>query len=221
MTFGDSLLTHWYFHLPNMVLAALIYTLIGRYVLELFFAKKQQATILVVFRQITDPVRPPRARNHPEDCTRWVDDHPSHCLAHVLTHVPLPHDHCIWREAISRRGGLTMDDMQNRQDTMQKDVMLVATAGLSLMNGMTWSPVLFPFVVLLKALVAGTFLSSPLVLTYLASLLASATTLVIAGVPAALYERAKGLEQSSPISIGIWLAGTIALVGLPFLFVGG
>lgn len=113
-----------------------------------------------------------------------------------------------------------MDDMQNRQDTMQKDVMLIATAGLSLMNGMTWSPVLFPFVVLLKALVAGTFLSSPLVLTYLASLLASATTLVIAGVPAALYERSKGLQESSPASIGIWLAGTIALVCLPFLFVG-
>lgn len=53
---GDSLLTHWYFHLPNLVLAALIYTLIGRYILELFFAKKQDATILVVFRQITDPV---------------------------------------------------------------------------------------------------------------------------------------------------------------------
>ena len=97
--------------------------------------------------------------------------------------------------------------------------MLVATAGLSLMNGMTWSPVLFPFVVLLKALVAGTFLSSPLVLTYLASLLASATTLLLAGVPAALYERAKGQGESSPASIGIWLAGVVALVGLPFLLI--
>lgn len=110
-----------------------------------------------------------------------------------------------------------MQDTDARQDAMQKDVMLVATAGLSLMNGMTWSPVLFPFVVLLKALVAGTFLSSPLVLTYLASLLASATTLLLAGVPAALYERAKGLPDSTPVSIGIWLAGTITLVGLPLL----
>jgi ABC-type transport system involved in multi-copper enzyme maturation permease subunit len=112
-----------------------------------------------------------------------------------------------------------MDDMQHRQDTMQKDVMLVATAGMSLMNGMTWSPILFPFVVLLKALLAGTILSSPLVLTYLASLMASATTLVLAGVPAALYERAKGLKESSPASVGIWLAGTLALVGLPHLLI--
>lgn len=53
---GESLLTHWYFHIPNLVLAALIYTLVGRYILELVFSKKQDATILVVFRQITDPV---------------------------------------------------------------------------------------------------------------------------------------------------------------------
>lgn len=104
---------------------------------------------------------------------------------------------------------------------MQKDVLLVATAGLSLMNGMTWSPVLFPFVVLLKALLAGTFLASPIVLTYLASLLASATTLALAGVPAALYERAYGLKESSPGSIGIWLVATIALVGLPYILLPG
>jgi len=113
-----------------------------------------------------------------------------------------------------------MSDMDHRQDAMQKDVMLVATAGLSLMNGMTWSPVLFPFVVLLKALLAGTILASPLVLTYLASLLVSATTLLLAGVPAALYERAKGLTESTPISIGIWLAGTAVLVALPQLLMG-
>lgn len=110
-----------------------------------------------------------------------------------------------------------MSDMDYREQAMQKDVLLVATAGLSLMNGMTWSPVLFPFVVLLKALLAGTMLASPIVLTYLASLLASATTLALAGVPAALYERAKGLEDSSPMSIGIWLIGTLTLVGLPFV----
>lgn len=113
-----------------------------------------------------------------------------------------------------------MSDMDHREQAMQKDVLLVATAGLSLMNGMTWSPALFPFVVLLKALLAGSFLASPIVLTYLASLLASATTLALAGVPAALYERAKGQKESSPASIGIWLAATLALVALPYLLIG-
>lgn len=110
-----------------------------------------------------------------------------------------------------------MSDMDHREHTMQKDVLLVATAGLSLMNGMTWSPVLFPFVVLLNALLAGTILASPIVLTYLASLLASATTLALAGVPAALYERAAGSKESTPTSIGIWLAGTLVLVALPYV----
>ena len=112
-----------------------------------------------------------------------------------------------------------MHDMDQRQDTMQRDVLLVATAALSLMNGMSWSPVLLPFIILLRALLADTFLTSPLVLTYLASLLASATTLALAGVPAALYERARGLSESTPASLGIWLAATLALVGLPMLLV--
>jgi hypothetical protein len=110
-----------------------------------------------------------------------------------------------------------MNDMDQRQDTMQKDVMLIATAGLSLMNGMNWSPVLAGFYYLLAPFVAGTMLQGELVRTYMASLLASAITLLLAGVPAALYERARGLKESSPVSIGIWLAGTIALVGLPLL----
>lgn len=56
MTPTDSLFSHWYFHIPNLVMAALIYTLIGRYLLELFLARKPDAVILKVFRQITDPV---------------------------------------------------------------------------------------------------------------------------------------------------------------------
>lgn len=56
MTATDSFFTHWYFHIPNLAIAALIYTLIGRYILELFFARKPDVVILKVFRQITDPV---------------------------------------------------------------------------------------------------------------------------------------------------------------------
>ena len=33
MNIGSSLVTHWYFHLPNFVLAALMYTLLGRVLL--------------------------------------------------------------------------------------------------------------------------------------------------------------------------------------------
>lgn len=51
----ESFLQHWWFHIPNLVLAALIYTVIGRYVLELIFSGKE-VVILKVFRTVTDPV---------------------------------------------------------------------------------------------------------------------------------------------------------------------
>jgi YggT family protein len=42
------------FHIPNMLLAALMYTVIGRYILELFFSGRD-VVIVRVFRQVTDP----------------------------------------------------------------------------------------------------------------------------------------------------------------------
>lgn len=56
MSAADSFLTHWYFHLPNLFLAALMYTLLGRLILSLFFATGSQAVMWRVFCQITDPV---------------------------------------------------------------------------------------------------------------------------------------------------------------------
>lgn len=55
MAVTESFFQHWYFHLPNLVLAALLYTLVGRYVLELLFSRKPDAVILAVFRSVTDP----------------------------------------------------------------------------------------------------------------------------------------------------------------------
>ncbi|MGD9784266.1 MAG: hypothetical protein AB7E80_04195 [Hyphomicrobiaceae bacterium] len=56
MTASESFAAYWWYHIPNLALAALIYTLIGRYLLEILFAKKQDAVILTVFRQVTDPI---------------------------------------------------------------------------------------------------------------------------------------------------------------------
>lgn len=56
MTASDSFLEHWYFHAPNLIAAALLYTLIGRFVLEIIFAKRPDAVILKVFQSVTAPV---------------------------------------------------------------------------------------------------------------------------------------------------------------------
>lgn len=110
-----------------------------------------------------------------------------------------------------------MDDLEHREKLMQSDVLLVATAAASLLNGLPSSPVLFLVLVLLKPLLAGGFLGSALVVTYLASFLASAATLLIAGVPAAIFERVRGQQVSSTASLGVWFVATLLLVGLPRL----
>lgn len=46
----------WLFHGPNMLLAAALYTLIGRYVLSLFFRAESDLVIWRTFRQLTDPL---------------------------------------------------------------------------------------------------------------------------------------------------------------------
>ena len=56
MSPSDSFLQHWYFHIPNLLMAAMIYSLAGRYLLELFFARQPDAVILRVFRSVTDPL---------------------------------------------------------------------------------------------------------------------------------------------------------------------
>jgi uncharacterized membrane protein len=106
-------------------------------------------------------------------------------------------------------------DQQERQDTMQRDVLLVATVGTSLLNGMHFSPLFDPILFLLKPFVAA-IVTSPLVLLYLTSMLISLVTLMIGGIPAALYERVRGHAQSTPLSLGIWLI-TTAIVSLPGL----
>ncbi len=83
MTPIDAFFSHWYFHFPNLILAALSYSLIGRYILELLFSKRPDAVILKVFRQITQPVvsgvrgiTPPSCRmglssSSPSSGSRW------------------------------------------------------------------------------------------------------------------------------------------------------
>ena len=53
---GTSLFTHWYFHLPNFILAALMYTLLGRALLGLIVQPDSQNYIWRFFCRVTDPV---------------------------------------------------------------------------------------------------------------------------------------------------------------------
>lgn len=48
--------SYWYFHIPNFVLAALVYTLLGRLALGLFVPETWDNYIWRFFKTITDPV---------------------------------------------------------------------------------------------------------------------------------------------------------------------
>ncbi len=53
---GNPLFDYWYFHLPNFVLAALFWTLLGRFALGLFVPENWDNYIWRAFVRLTQPV---------------------------------------------------------------------------------------------------------------------------------------------------------------------
>lgn len=111
---------------------------------------------------------------------------------------------------------MQQDDLQDRGTMLRRDGMLIGIAACSLLNGMHFSPLFDPAFILFRVFAPGFFISSPLLLFYFTSLLLSAATLILAGVPAALFERFTGRTESDTTSLGIWLV-TTALLALPTL----
>ena len=98
---------------------------------------------------------------------------------------------------------------------MSKNGFIVAIVGFAILNGM-FSPLLPQAIGAVLIMAPAFFASSISLLFFVSSLLLSTLTIMLAGIPAALYERATGAEESTPISMWIWLAGT-ALFTLPAL----
>ena len=53
------MLANWYFHLPNYVLAAVMYSLLGRFILSIFLPADSTNYIFRAFVRITDPILAP------------------------------------------------------------------------------------------------------------------------------------------------------------------
>lgn len=53
---ANPIFEFWYFHLPNYVLAALMYTLLGRFMLTFFMPAGSTNYIWRAFVRLTDPV---------------------------------------------------------------------------------------------------------------------------------------------------------------------
>jgi hypothetical protein len=97
---------------------------------------------------------------------------------------------------------------------MSRQPFLAAILGFSLVNGM-FSPGLVATVSGgLILLVPWLVTLVPQLFVVLVNLVGATLTMMIAGIPAAIYERAAGLTDSNLLSMWIWLAAT-ALLSIP------
>ncbi len=94
---------------------------------------------------------------------------------------------------------------------MDRTLYFVGIAFFGMVNGLFNSTLLLFALIHMQILApALLFGSVPLTLMF-ASLMVSTATIILGGVPAALYERVTGAQDSADASLWMWLAATAVL----------
>ena len=98
---------------------------------------------------------------------------------------------------------------------MDRTYYFIGIAFFGMINGL-FNQVWLLFALIYTQQLAGPLFFGSMSLTLMfASLMVSTATLILGGIPAAIYERVQGIkEDSSEVSLWIWLAGT-AILALP------
>jgi hypothetical protein len=97
---------------------------------------------------------------------------------------------------------------------MERHWYFIAIAFFGMVNGM-FHPLRVMTYILTNVLMTVTLFGSEALIFYFSSLMLATATIIIAGIPAAIYERFVGAkDDSTDASLWIWLAGT-ALLALP------
>ena len=98
---------------------------------------------------------------------------------------------------------------------MDRTYYFIGIAFFGMINGL-FNQVWLLFALIYTEQLAGPLFFGSMSLTLMfASLMVSTATLILGGIPAAIYERVQGIkEDSSEVSLWIWLAGT-AILALP------
>ena len=99
----------------------------------------------------------------------------------------------------------------NLKRLLTRRLPLAATVGLAMVNGSDASPLFDAASFYLYSFAKGLPLFHADAFYYLTSLMVSLLTLLVAGIPAALYERLRGLSDSTPASLAVWLLSTLLL----------
>ena len=95
---------------------------------------------------------------------------------------------------------------------MERNFYYIGIAFFGMVNGL-FNQALVPFAYLfVKVLSPALLFGSESLTLMFASLMASTATIIVGGIPAALYERYVGAkDDSTEVSLWIWLAGTALL----------
>src|SRR5688500_5373731 len=92
-----------------------------------------------------------------------------------------------------------------------RGMLLVAAAAIALFNGSLWSPFFDSVAYILYLTTRGVPLMTAARASDVTPIVIAVMTLMLAGIPAAVYERVRGLPTSTTVSIGIWLVATLLL----------
>ena len=97
---------------------------------------------------------------------------------------------------------------------MSRNFYFIGIAFFGMINGI-FNQLALIFALLYVQILAGPLLFGSVSLTLMfASLMVSTATVMLGGIPAAIYERITGASESSDASLWIWLGGT-AILTLP------
>src|ERR671916_771133 len=99
---------------------------------------------------------------------------------------------------------------------MPANPFIVALMAVGMLNGILSPFFVITSQVMITAIMPLLVLAGPAVTAFLASLVAATATIMLAGIPAALFERITGRPETDTASYAIWLVAAV-LISIPAL----
>lgn len=100
--------------------------------------------------------------------------------------------------------------------SLWRSLLLLLVAVAAMPNGLFFSPLFDSVLFMLPRTAAAFFIKGQTAMFYLTGIVLWLFTLVLAGIPAAIYDRVRRLPGGSPVSLLIWLLAAL-LLSIPSL----
>lgn len=109
--------------------------------------------------------------------------------------------------------GVNIDSSEDpaRRPSILRGLLLALIAAAAMPNGMFFSPLFDSVLFMIPRTAAAFFVKGSTATFYLTGIALWLLTLVLAGIPAAIYDRVRGLPHGSMASLVIWLLTAFVL----------